>query len=294
MSRAEEAATWAKAESLRAALVEMGGLLAPVGVELLVIKGVYLAHAVAPTPLGRTMIDADAIVVSGSFDRAVEVIQRGGWKTVCDDWSTKGFAHSSTGAFIDLHRLPLPPLFGAVRRESLRARSRISEAVFGPHVRIPDPLDAACIAIANHVKDCAGAKAHGRLASDLRLLAERASMTPTSLGERLREHGLRRIALVAFASLANAPSEPKRSEWLDWLEALAPSHAERRASVWLAEWIVRMTPRRYALAFLGVRSIADSWPRALAGFSVTAARLGRDRVRPYLPTRQHRWLRGAL
>ncbi len=71
-SRGAQIHAWAKLEVARAAVMAMARELAPVGVELLIIKGVYLNFIAAPTPGYRSVADADAVVVRGSFARATE------------------------------------------------------------------------------------------------------------------------------------------------------------------------------------------------------------------------------
>ncbi len=281
---------WLGIEALRHTLIDMAARLAPMGIELLVVKGIYFAFALGADPARRSMLDADAIVVKGSFDAAVDRLRSAGdLQPVGDDWSTKGFQRTGAYGFIDLHRLPLPLCFGRVERAKLRARARRMPEELGPHLLVPDPYDAASVSIANYVKDCLAVSAGAKLADDLSLVSAKADVAPAPLAERLREHGLRRIGIAAFGGLASM--DPR---WNPWLDALRPSRVERRAATLLRQLMARQADRHPDLSFLTVRTIADSPWRAAGGFSFTAARFLRDRARPWLGPRRRNWLRGAL
>src|SRR5690606_21804056 len=85
-----------------------------------------------------------------------------------------------------------------------------------------------------------------------------AAITKSALADRLAEHGLRRVGLVAFASLARR--DPR---WAEWAEALAPDRAERAWAAVTADRLARSGPRGRAAAFLLARTIGDS-PRDVA------------------------------
>jgi hypothetical protein len=273
---AENVERWAASERCRTALVALAAELTPKGIELLVIKGVYVAFVLADGPWGREMLDADAIVVRGSFSRAVDYVRASpAYQIICDDWSTKTIAHRATRAAIDLHRLPLPPAFGRVSLSALRARARTLPDVFGPHVLVPDPLDAAACAVAHYVKDIIGHRGPGRLVLDLDRMIARTGVAPEPLAARLAEHGLRRVGLVAFTAVAE-----KDTRWLPWRDACARSRLERRAARAVVSALHRLADDHYDTAFLLVRSIADrTMPDSAIGFALTAARLTRDRLR---------------
>ncbi len=58
-----------------------------------------------------------------------------------------------------------------VTREPAGACS-LEPEVFGAHLLVHDPLDAAAISIGNYVKDSLGAVGHGLIATDLRVLID--------------------------------------------------------------------------------------------------------------------------
>lgn len=274
----ERALAWAQAERERDAVVRLGADLAAVGLSVLVFKGIHLAYAVAPSPDFRLCLDADVLVLGGpgAFERSSARIRAlAHWKLHDENWSTHGATLVATGAYVDLHRMPLPPRFGRFDLGAAAARSMIRPDVFGPYVRVPDALDAAVLAIANYVKDLLGAIGHGKIAADLELLAEHAGIEPRSLAGRLSSHGLRRVGLLAFTELAEL--DPAR-QWAEYRDACAASDAERAAMSWLGRGLVPLAARSERLGFLAIRGVADRPLDGAASMALAAARLARDLV----------------
>ena len=157
--------------------------VAPRGIELLVIKGQYIVFGLTDSPLIRPMCDADALVVTGSIARMVRVLRESErFAVVGDNVSTKVVADLSTRTPLDLHRWPLPPRFGRMRAAELKSRAHRAPRAFGPHLLVPDPTDAAAIAIANFVKDSVGATGPKRLELDLTSRVQHASFGAAALG----------------------------------------------------------------------------------------------------------------
>jgi hypothetical protein len=268
----ERALAWAQAERERAAVVRLAADLAAVDVEALVFKGIHLAFAVAPNPDFRLCLDADVLVLGGAFERAaarLRALER--WTLHDANWSTYGATLVETGAYVDLHRMPLPPSFGRFDVAGLRARARLRPELFGPALWVPDALDAAALAIAHYVKDMLGAVGHGKITVDLELLDANAGLDPRALAERLASHGLRRAGLLAFADLAAA--DPR---WRPHRDACARSTLERRSLELMAQGVGALAERSERLAFLAVRGLADRPLDGAASAALAAARLARD------------------
>ncbi len=265
----EAALAWAQAERERAAVAKLGADLAPVGVEVLVFKGIHLAFAVAPTPAFRMCRDADVLVL-GDFGRAVARLRAlSDWQVVDGNWSSHGLRLLATGAYVDLHRLALPPRFGRLDLAGMRARARTRPELFGP-VLLPDVLDAAVLAIANHAKDTLGPGGGEKLAQDMHLLVT-AGVSAEPLADRLASHGLRRVGALAFADLTR--TDPA---WVAFRDACAPSRSERALLDAAARGIAEAGSVSERLGFLMVRAVADRPGDGLASFGLAAARLTRD------------------
>jgi hypothetical protein len=251
--------------------VRLAADLSVVDVQVLVFKGIHLAFAVAPRPDFRLCLDAD-VLVFGDFERAAARLRAlAGWQVADANWSTYGATWEATGAYVDLHRLVLPPRFGRFDVAAVRARARARPDVFGPRVLVPDPLDAAVLAIANHVKDQFGATSHGKIAGDLALLERYAGVGPEALAARLAEHGLRRVGLLGFDDLTASDSR-----WQPYRDACAQSPAELRALHRFAAAVRTVGARSNRLGFLLVRGVADRPFDAAASMTLASARLTRD------------------
>jgi hypothetical protein len=200
-------------------------------------------------------------------------VSTGDW-TASNEWSAKVLSRTGPrGGNVDLHRLPLPLFFGAMRSSEIRRRARRHPA-FDNQVLVPDPDDAACMAVAHFVKDCLGLReGHGALSSDMDLLAERGRVRPEGLARRLRTHRLRRVGLVAFTALTDV--EPR---WQDWVDALRPSRTERVGTRAAVDILRRHTAAHPDMAFLLVRALGDDVTQGALGAAATMARLLRDRA----------------
>ncbi|MGH7438548.1 MAG: nucleotidyltransferase family protein [Polyangiaceae bacterium] len=266
------AAAWVRAEVWRDTLLDAARRLAPLGIELMAIKGVYFVHALGVGASERPMADADAIVVRGDFDRAVKALVSSGEWLDAHGWSAKVLPRKR-GGMLDIHRIPLPPFFGAMHASEMKRRAARHPA-FDDLVWVPDALDAGCIATAHYIKDCLGLReGKGNLAQDLDLLVDRAGVTPRGLAERLAHHRLRNVGLVAFTALTEV-----EQRWQPWVTALDPSSRERLRARATVRVLRRYTGAHPDLAYLLVRSLGDDAGRGLVGFVATAARFGRDRI----------------
>lgn len=267
---AEAALAWAQAERERAAVAKLGADLAAVDIEILVFKGIHLAFAVAPSPAFRLCRDADVLVLGGAFDRAAARLRALPEWTLHDaNWSSHGLALPATGAYVDLHRIALPPRFGRLDLAGIRGRATRLPEVFGPAL-VPDLLDAAVLAIANHAKDTLGPGGAEKLAQDMTLLVDR-GVAAQPLADRLTEHGLRRVGAIGFADLAH--SDPR---WAPFRDVCAPGRGERALLELAARGIASAGSYSERLGFLLVRGVADRPADGLASFGLAAARLTRD------------------
>lgn len=272
---AQQIASWARAEHCRESLIALAAELAPHGVEMLVMKGLFIAFATADAPWLRPMADADALVVGGSLGRAADVVRSSArFRLVFDNTSTKVFQDRQNKVLLDLHRWPLPPRFGRLSTKSLRARAHQSPEIFGPHLLVPEATDAAVIAVANYVKDCFGSTGPQRLADDLGWLRECADVQPERLAARMSDYRLRRVGIAAFAALTD-----ESAKWREWLEAFRPARSERRGLKLTAQAVRRLANRHPSISHAMVRSIGDNAADSAIGLGLTLARLARDAVR---------------
>jgi hypothetical protein len=247
----EQVSHWSFAERCRRLAVHAAETLRPAGIELVAIKGLALAYGVAEHPWLRPIGDADVLVGRGRFRDAVARLQRAGLPgfppRACD--ATFGGLGYAQGAWLDLHGSVLPQGTGGPVVEAIVARARPGPEALAP-LLVPDAADAAAIGLAHWAKDGFGRAAPRSFAPDVLLLQDRAGLTPGALGERLAEHGLRRIGALAFGLFALR--EPRFDAFR---AACAPTavddallEAMRR---WGPHWPSRGTFRVALLAALG-------------------------------------------
>lgn len=263
---------WLTAERARMSVAALALDLAPLGCRLLAIKGVHLAFCVAKAPTFRPMSDGDAVLLDAPFDDAVAAAVRAGWRVASDNWSTKGLARGD-GTTVDLHRMPLPPFFGRMRLESVARRARAAPSI-GPNVVVPDAADAAVISLGNWVKDSFGRTGSDHARIDLGLLIERTGLDASTLADRLREHRLRRVGLLAMHALSL--EDPQFRPWLD---ALRPTPLERRWAALAHRAILAVATRHHYASFVLVRSAGDGPLDASLSVGFGLARWARDATR---------------
>lgn len=136
--------------------------LAQAGVEVLVLKGMALAHTLYPAAWLRPCADADLLLAGPQRDRALALLAEAGYAQAPDaggDFARTQASLSRTGpqglvSVLDLHwRLNNSPLLsGGVTYEELTAR-QMPVPPLGPAARTPGTADAlliACLHRAGH------------------------------------------------------------------------------------------------------------------------------------------------
>jgi len=159
--------SWAKNMALAADTVQATALLAAMGVQSMVLKGVGLQHAY-PQPGLRTMGDADLLVHPEHARRAMAAMHHAGWKfdgqygaqhsaAIVRGGSAVGLAKSHR--HIDLHWRPLHGLPLGVD-DDLWARAR-QQPVPGGTVWVPDPSHQLVIVAAHGMRLYSGSIVQG-------------------------------------------------------------------------------------------------------------------------------------
>ncbi|MBI2389020.1 MAG: nucleotidyltransferase family protein [Deltaproteobacteria bacterium] len=242
-------------------------------VELLAFKGVHLAWCVADDPAYRSMADADVLVVSGSFARVVDRLERlPEFEVTIRDWSTHCIRYLPANKTIDLHRVALLPAWGGLRRSALRRRALPAPAL-GPGVLVPERVDAAVLALANFVKNGFGLIEPSQAPTDLALLADK-GVTAAALSERLREHKLRRVGLVGMTALAR-----RDRRWEPFVAALVRKDGETARAAWFVRAIERAAAVDPYAGLIVVRAIGDAPLSTVGSVAWGAARGVRDWAR---------------
>lgn len=241
-------------------------VLAPAGFELIAFKGIHIATELAALPWQRPISDADAVLMGGPLRRASSALRSLGC-SIEESWSSIILTFP-TDARVDLHQRFLPPGLGRIRAASVRRRAQPSRALGG--ALVPDPADAAVLAIANFVKDMLGRSRPHDLARDLAFFRG-AGLNARELWQRLGEHRLRVAGLTALASLG--------SDGLQWLSQAEPTAAERIRAAALRHVFSSSRTTSVDAGLLLTPLSSDSVTDILTGVAVGAARVLRRRAR---------------
>ncbi len=267
----EQLLRWAISEICRGQVRRLAAAVAQPGVRLVAIKGVHIAALTGPGE--RPMNDVDVVVAAGSFADVVErAVRSGEFRIRSDDWSTKTLEHRNGGPPVDVHRLPLPPLFGAMSTAALLEHAVPAEGL-GASVLFPDPADAAVISLVNIFKDVFGYFGRYHLHHDLDALAA-AGLTPAALAERLRLYRLRRIGILTLRELTR-----RDERYRPWLDACAPTPADELTADRLERLMRKAAPLGHNVALLAARLVGDRPLDVVASGGFGAARLFRDGTR---------------
>lgn len=273
--RRAEIEAWAAAEVARRGVRAIADATRGLGTELLAFKGVHVAWCVADDPAHRPMRDADLLVLTGSFDHVVEhLVRTGAFRLEIPDWSTHGIRCLESGAYVDLHRVVLPPLWGRLRRRDLR-RHAVRAEMFGPGVFVPDRTDAGVLALANWVKNGFGLIEPSQAPRDLALLADK-GLRPAELRERLASYRLRRVGLIGMTVLAEGAGR-----WEPYRDALARGPREHALARRFVAAIRAAAARGPDAGLIVVRAVGDDFFSAAGSVAFGMARRVRDRARAW-------------
>lgn len=196
----DELENWIRIERLKRAVRELAVLSVRVPATLLVMRGLHLALCFYDRPETRAMSDADVLVAPEVFDAVVQAALAGRFRFSGVSANAVILEHVDTGVPIDLHWSPLPAHFGRLTGGEL-LRAAVPAEEFGPGVRAPRSLDAALLAVANHLKDQPWSSGMRVLERDLAAIAARVGVTPDRLLDRATSAGLRCGTLATFAAL---------------------------------------------------------------------------------------------
>lgn len=201
-------------------LSEAAKALAPHQIFLMPLKGILLQRLVYEEPWERPMVDVDVAVRSTEFVKSCEALVQAGFTVANVEPGSWGIslARAPFPLCLDLHRR----LAGARRfrlaPDAMFLRGARDDQVFGFPVVLPDPYDLYAHLLAHTTLDYVTWGSWHRPA-DLSRVALRKQLEPRVCAERLVEHGLGRLALVALAPGGPWNEEPFARGVFEALEA---------------------------------------------------------------------------
>lgn len=169
-------------------------MLAPLGIPVLPLKGVWLQQLVYREPSDRLITDVDVLVPQHAYRRAQHALMQSGWQRQVEDVAESSFVAPGLPLPLDLHQ-------GLYTRGAFRTslatmfeRARSDSEVFGCSVLLPDPLDVLSHLVGHALKGGSAWAGAGNELSDIPRLAHTFALAPEVAAARLVEHGLARAA----------------------------------------------------------------------------------------------------
>jgi len=243
------------------------------GAHVIAIKGLHVM-LLGGDAVPRAMGDFDLVIAGRDAHKRVlaELRRLAEWE-VGDDEDHSVPVRGPYGAALDLHRTPLPRHLGKLDADALLHRARPAPSPLGPRLLVPDPVDAAILSLVHYTKDRLGAFGSAHARADLELFATKGA-TGERIAARIKDHGLRRAALVALVDL-----EPQSPLFARWIAALAPSGNELRVARAAASALRSLAERAPRATWWAVRLLPDSAKQAARGLLWQArVSLGRRRI----------------
>lgn len=178
----------------RSVLQKCVSVLAPLGIPVVPLKGIWLQHFVYRDQPTRLITDVDVLVPQRDYERARRELVQAGWQQQVEDSAESSFVAAGLPLAIDLHldlytrgafRTSLPAIF---------ERARPDTEAFGCPVLLPDPLDVLSHLVGHALKGGSAWAGAGNEFSDIPRLAQAFALTPEACAVRLVDNGLARAA----------------------------------------------------------------------------------------------------
>jgi len=178
----------------RSVLQKCVSVLAPLGIPVVPLKGIWLQEFVYREHTTRLITDVDVLVPERDYERARRALVQAGWQRHVEDVSESSFLAEGLPLAIDLHldlytrgafRTSLPAIF---------ERARPDSDAFGCPVLLPDPLDVLSHLVGHALKGGSAWAGEGNELSDIPRLAQAFELAPEQCAARLVDNGLARAA----------------------------------------------------------------------------------------------------
>jgi hypothetical protein len=191
----------------RSVLQECVRVLAPLGIPVLPLKGIWLQHFVYRDQPTRLISDVDVLVPHSDYERARSALRQAGWQQLVEDVTESSFVAQGLPLAIDLHRDLYTRGAFHTSLAGVFARARPDSEAFACPVLLPDPLDVLSHLVGHALKGGSAWAGEGNEFSDIPRLAEAFALTPERCAERLVDDGLARAArFVLPLTAAHDPS----------------------------------------------------------------------------------------
>lgn len=169
-------------------------VLAPLGIPVVPLKGIWLQQFVYRDDTTRSISDVDVLVPQSDYERARRALLQAGWALDVEDDAESSFIADGLPLAIDLH---LDLYTRGVFRTSLVGifeRARPDSEAFGCPVLLPEPLDVLSHLVGHALKGGSAWAGEGNEFTDIPRLAQAFGLAPEQCAARLVDNGLARAA----------------------------------------------------------------------------------------------------
>jgi hypothetical protein len=180
-----------------ALLREAAGVLGRAGTELMPLKGIWLQQLAYDSPAERLITDVDVLVRPADFERAIDALQRAGFRLRSRDVGEAALALPGCPLPLDLHRALFTRFAFALPAEDLFARGIRDREAFGAELVLPDPKDVLAHLVGHLVKSRTS-PLDARCRRDFAVLAARFALEPAACARHLEACGLARASRYVF------------------------------------------------------------------------------------------------
>jgi hypothetical protein len=247
-----------------AVLGQAAELLAPHGILLMPLKGIWLQRLIYPDPAERPITDVDVLVPERRYREVLARLAEAGWTLCGANVSEASYRAPGLPLPLDVHKR----LFGRgafrLPNAELFARARPDAEAFGLRLLLPDPLDVFAHLIGHFVKSRGFTPTPELTVRDLVLLAAAGLFEPRRCAAHLDASGLARAARYTLPLIAASDAGGFGRAVLDALPPDPVGAGIARAMTALGAHMHARSGWSAALGFV----LEPSLPRALLSFGL--------------------------
>jgi hypothetical protein len=186
----------------RTVLQKCVGVLAPLGIPVVPLKGIYLQQFVYREQGTRLITDVDVLVPASRYAQACHALLKDGWQSHVADIAESSYLAPGLPLAVDVH---LDLYTRAAFRTSLAdifERATPDTEAYGCPVLLPDPLDVLSHLVGHALKGGSAWAGEGNEFADIPRLAQHFALSPELCAARLAQNGLARAARFVLPLIA--------------------------------------------------------------------------------------------
>jgi hypothetical protein len=189
----------------RTLLQQCVSVLAPLGIWVVPLKGVWLQQFVYPDKGERLITDVDVLVPQSRYAQARHALLDARWKLNGEDVSEASFLAPGFPLAVDLHAGLYTRGVFRTSLQGIFARARPDVQAFDCQVLLPDPLDVLSHLVGHALKGGNAWAGQGNELRDIPRLVQVFELSPERCAARLAADGLARAARFVLPLIAAEP-----------------------------------------------------------------------------------------